>query len=292
MKLTKFPIFCQSCRKHIENLSNMLVMDELMPQAFCSEDCALDFYTPYISFFEKQETQLRKVLNLEESLNLSNEEQEEILKKSLSNPSSSYFKTDELGDRFFYFLTKNEDKIFSIAILKVFEDKPAFLIHLIITSSKDLFEYYQEDKSFDFAGDSERKLEKKEITIGKDTIEMVEQLKSEYLAQLLEDRDDDNDIGFEKFLLYDNCLDKTLSEPDESYLFTDSENRIICTQIKAFERNGESFFYFVICLKITDSDHLNENEEFLVPILSFPSNDSSLYEDYKKGVCQTKKSLN
>ena len=108
----------------------------------------------------------------------------------------------------------------------------------------------------------------------------VENKKSLYIADMLEERSP-RDIPFESFHLYDSYFEKTMCEPDEVYLNKDVEGDKVKVYIKACEREGVSFYYFVVCMEHTQNS--NALKEGLIPILSFPTLDAKTYHRYRKG---------
>ena len=62
-------------------------------------------------------------------------------------------------------------------------------------------------------------------------------------------------------------------------LYNDEGDEIV-TYIKSHVQQGQTFFYIVVCMK---KDQNGGKEEILLPIVSFPSIDPTLYQKYKKG---------
>jgi hypothetical protein len=72
-----------------------------------------------------------------------------------------------------------------------------------------------------------------------------------------------------------------MMDPDEIFKKNDDEGDIIYTYIKAHDREGVSFYYFIVCYRISEGDEANTDT--LVPIISFPSVDGEMYRLYKDG---------
>jgi hypothetical protein len=118
-----------------------------------------------------------------------------------------------------------------------------------------------------------------EMGLAPEVSEAIESKKSSFLASLLKERSI-KDIPYEDFYDYDKFMVTTLEGPDEVYTEKDGEGDDLFTYIKAHEKDGISFYYFVICLSIESS---REEEDTILPILGFPSLDGKTYKNFRKG---------
>ena len=139
-------------------------------------------------------------------------------------------------------------------------------------------EKMKEPKSFH--SNSEEGSKKDTIEIDENILQEVESKKSSYLAHLLEERSP-ADIPVESFSLYEAYFEPTMMDPDEIFSRKDEEGDVIYTYIKAHDREGVSFYYFIVCLRIEKG--FEENKDALVPIISFPSVDGDIYRTYREG---------
>ncbi len=299
MKLKRYSYHCSQCRDSIENIGDAYIVDESRPQAFCSEKCIVQYHDLDIKHFELQESEIRKKLALEdEDVGLSTEDSNHVVEETLDEPTFVYEDRDELGQLYYYLHSTHEieDKEFNVIIIvKYFANKPSFIYHHVITQSEELTQYYRAGKKVrksDEAVETIGDLKKEELILPRIVMDEVEQMRSVMVAEMIEIREDD-DIDIEKFALYENYVEGTLTDPDEVFEYIDEEKRAISVNIKAYSLNQESFFYYVVCLKLNPKDAgLKEKEDVLIPILSYPSTDHKTYLYHQKGNATTKKSLN
>jgi hypothetical protein len=176
-----------------------------------------------------------------------------------------------------------------------------------MTSFEEVLRYYRKgvqiSSKFELAQESSveseeivsnEDLEKEQLVLPQDVIDNIENLRSSYLADYLHVRSE-SDIPMEKFSYYDNCIEPCISEPDEVCEFIDKSGCILNTHIKSFSYAPEdSFFYYVICLKLDEKfkDQETPDEDVLIPVLSFPSNSRDIYSHFRKGDMITRKSVN
>src|SRR5690606_13417364 len=109
---------------------------------------------------------------------------------------------------------------------KYFGEKPSFIFHHIFTMSKEVLKYYQtgrpyrgkkEGSSGQRAEDlNDDELRKEELVLPKEVMDEMEQMRSEFVADMVSNRSD-FDIDIEKFPLYENYIEMTLSDPDEVF---------------------------------------------------------------------------
>jgi hypothetical protein len=283
-KTGRYPFYCKQCRERIENISQSFVVDEYGGEPFCSEDCISQFFDPHIHFFEDQERQIREDLHCLEKFSFSPDEEQGLVQSCLEKPDEIWSDKDEFGSKYYYFFIKM-GAYQVIAVTLVFDSRPSFLFHHIITQDKKVIEFYQ--KGIKQAGEGEN-LKKDEIVVEPGVIEIIEQKKSEYLAQMLELRDDE-DIDIEKFGEYDAFFEPTLHDPDETCEGDDDDHKV-CTHIKGFSLKGQAFFYYSIFL-VTQNPK-NTVEDVYIPIFSFPSNSDRVYRFYSKGQKTVEKLLN
>lgn len=274
-------------------------MDESRPQAFCSEKCIVQFHDLDIKHFEVQENEIRKKLDIQkEEVGITTEDISDAIEETLDEPTHVYEDRDELGQMFYYLHSTHEiDEIeFNIIIIsKYFGEKPSFIYHHIITQSEELTQYYRVGKKVtkgpqtaEMVGD----FKKEELILPRVVLDDVEQMRSEMVAEMIQMRGEE-DIPIEKFPLYENYVEGTLTDPDEVFEYEDDLKRVISVNIKAYSLNKESFFYYVVCLKVNPKEAgIKEKEDVLIPVITYPSKDRATYLHHQKGSCTTKKSLN
>lgn len=281
--------FCESCRKQLGDACDLHFVEDSSDRGFCSENCILNFYRPYMAAFESEERAFRKKLLLEdEVLPQQILESDDYLQQSLDKPSEVYSYESEIGQRFYTHITElfyGGDSYFSIMIVSYIDHAPSFVFYRTITQSQSLINLYRRgDSVLDSLElgeiNSTSTEETEEFDISDEVMEEVEVKKSMILADLLIKRSDE-DISFEHFIVYDEYLEKTLQAPDEIYEFHDAHGDKLYTNIKSFKNSNESFFYIVLTYPYqfkSGSDGVIQ-----IPIIGFPSKDEKLYPKYAQG---------
>lgn len=267
----------------------MLLVEEKNMKGFCSEACILEFYTPVLEHIAEEEKKLRFHHNIDSEEVLKYRVDEKLLQKTFESPSEIWAYQNEIGEEFFTFIYHGEweehKDIYVIIMTFIFDQVPSFVLFQTVTQNEEFVSEYRVGGKIDELDDflKERALEQgPEAFLDPKVIEMVEQKKSSYLAKLMEQRTEE-DIPVEEFSVYESYVQDCLEEPDEVFQHDDEDGEKIFTYIKSFEREDVTFFYFVLCIHVTTD--VEANEDILVPIISFPSQDGELYQNYKKGEC-------
>lgn len=285
MKLSNRIYFCEHCRKIKKTIDELLFVEDAIARGFCSDPCIEKFFEPHVTYYENFEKELRKSVNLEK------EDVSDIVGKPaymdqvLRRPDEVWKDVNDLGEELYCFVKHFEDKQwgeFSMAVLcLVFDKRPSFIIAATASRHISLINKFKIGvalSDFELSSDDNSK---QTVTVDEQTLIDVEQKKGSMLAQMLSERSP-ADIPFESFHLYDEYFDQTLSGPDEIYSSIDEAGDRILTYIKAFERDGVSFYYFVINFPYKTAS-VDESMEALIPIISFPSVDGEVYRHFKKG---------
>lgn len=303
MSSQKHIYYCDGCKKVMSSIEEVIFVEQVRYRAFCNEKCIIDFFTPLINFFETEEYEFRREFNVEENIKIALNDRERMMDQTLKNPDELWVHGHELSEEIYYYIKKHEEfnDTYMVAATLVFEGYPSFILLELLTTRESVLSFYRRGRKTEartqqnsnqtssMENDQEslasnesnefRELERVDPKL----IEFIERKKSFFLAKLLEDRKD-NDINFESFPQYDHLLHETLERPDEVYMQEFSEEGAeipFFIYIKNFQNDEHSFFYVAICLHYS-VDH-EAMEETLIPIISFPSNDSELYMKYKKG---------
>lgn len=277
--------YCTNCRKHIENLEKLLFIDDYSLRGFCSEECILEFYSPYIDSFYAQEAQMRKDLKLAEQGLAAPEIEKKIFSELIESPHEIWMERNDLGEVFFTHISFFDDYgLYAAMICAQYEGEVSFIFHKCITRSESLINCYrraQKVQTSKTVGELES-----EVVSGEDDVELpaelmeeLEQKKSHQLANLLQLRKDE-DIDYGEFMDYEAFLPQTLEDPDEVYESMDDEGDEISTFIKSFQYHKGAFFYVVLCWRC---EVKSMNEQMLIPILAFPSTDQQLYAEFAIG---------
>lgn len=270
--------YCSECKKIISKVEDLFFVEDGTPRGFCSEVCIEKYYSEIVKHFEKEVEKKKKDLGIDE--NLEQHEEAFLVDELLKEPDEIWRVENQLKEEFFIFIKENKElKSWLIASCFIFNFRPSFILSLDSTKSKELVDSFRygekvEDLSPYKQGENDNVLEQ-------EVLDDIEQKKSSVLAELLENRLE-TDIPFESFPLYEEYFDLTLYNPDEMYMKEDEEGDEIVACIKAHEKEGVSFYYFVLCIHVGDKvDNVDPNAIF--PILGFPSVDGNIYKKYQSG---------
>lgn len=277
--------FCNQCKKIITNVEDLLFVEESSQRGFCTEKCIEDFYSPLFIHYEKMEKEIRKDLNIQNEPCLKLLEKNDLVDKLFSVPLEIHHSMNELEEEIFSFIGKypqeNGEEVWLLSLCYVYEAKPSFVFLLTATHNQELVNYFRFGDQIEDIDEFLSVEDAPEVKGNpKEILETVEQKKSSLLAVMIEERSP-HDIPIEEFFSYEECFQPTIESPDEVYTCEDDEGDVLYTYIKAHEKNGSSFFYFVVCFNFASDP--NEKTESLLPIISFPSLDADTYKKHARG---------
>ena len=289
MSFFKSVQFCSQWKKLVSSTDDLLFVESDSTTGFCSEPCIENFYSPLVDYFEEQEKAWRAQNELLDEEILEVVGRPSFMDMLLKKPHEIWVQDDVCGSPVYSFIRSFEDKKYGkfhlMCLCFTYDYGPSFIISASATKNAKLLENYRwgeqiEDLTpfYDQISTTEAPVES--IEIDEHILMMLENKKSQYLAHLIEERSP-ADIPIEAFTLYEEYFEKTMMNPDEIYRHQDEEGDTIYTYIKAHDREGVSFYYFIICSRVKEGADLNT--EALYPILSFPSVDGEMYKLYQKG---------
>ena len=96
--MSKKLYFCTSCRKKIPKVDQLLFVEE-SKRGFCSEDCIVSFFTPYMKHFDQEEVSFRENLGLNPEMDANLFQDKELFEQVLYNPSEVWI---EKNDQIFF----------------------------------------------------------------------------------------------------------------------------------------------------------------------------------------------
>ena len=274
--MLKSLFFCENCRGKVQKASDLHFIEDHSDRGFCSEKCIMEFYRPYLNWLEKEEIKLREELNIDKEETYAEITSSQIrLKSALESPDEIWILSNETEQQFFTHIAKLNLQgrvLYYILICSYVDNEPSFVFYRTATTHIELVDKYRRDSVYRPTN------EKLDATskVPSEIFEMVEQKKSEMLANLLAQRSV-HDIAFEEFTNYDEYFNHTIEEPDEVFENEDDTGDTLYTYIKSFKLGDESFFYVVVGY-LFESD-----EQVLIPIISFPSVDKKIYPLYAVG---------
>ncbi|GEM_PF-5359910 len=290
MKFGKTPLFCTSCRKELPEEGPVLLLEDNHARYFCTEACAEKFYTPIVKRYK--DFQLR----------LQSKEQDSLLDEMLGDPSvidallyspNEVWMVSNLADECVYhFISelgeKDGKKISGVCASLVKKFKPSFVITLLVTKKIDFVNEYRCGVKLDaanFQGSSSKssveQYDGQLDYLSEEIVITLEKIKSELLAIHLENRNE-FDVPYEHFTKYDHYLQLTLDAPDEIRAFNDLDTPLWC-YIKSGRNldDEQAFFYLVICLN--QGVEQQTGKSIVIPVFSFPTIDSKIYNFFRTG---------
>ncbi|OUR97800.1 hypothetical protein A9Q84_06260 [Halobacteriovorax marinus] len=284
MSFKKDFYFCYECKKPVSKLEDLLFVESGSTRSFCGEKCIETFFKPITSHFESIEKILRKKYAVESEECLNYLSDVTIMEKSMTDPDEIWCHENGIKEEIYSFIKKVEieknDPFYVIILCTIFDTYPGYVLLSTITRSKYLMEEFRIGEEVDLQDHFSLTADEGEIEVDHAELQGIEQKKSELLANHI-DLLSDADIPIDKYPLYDNYIESTMDAPDETFKSQDHSGDTIYTYIKAFDKQGVSFYYFVLCMKLDMGDDIGE--EVIVPVLTFPSVDGDLYRNYHKG---------
>ncbi|MBT4792462.1 MAG: hypothetical protein HON90_12900 [Halobacteriovoraceae bacterium] len=273
--------FCESCRNEIVDITSILFVEDESDRGFCSKECIMKFYRPYMVKLEGEEAAFRKVLELDnEQQHLDLLANNHYINNTLKFPTETWIVTDELSKSFYTHileLSVNGQDLYLILICSYIESGPSFVFYKTITGSIDLVNMYRRDMKYSKVTDPVNAEDSQKIEIPNDVVEYVESKKSQLLALFVINRKV-GDIQIDNFAMYDKYMQQTLLAPDEVYEYCDDDGDTLQNYIKSFKLGTASFFYVVIVYQHKDTD-----VTYAVPILGLPSVDEEGYAQFARG---------
>jgi hypothetical protein len=264
--------FCSECKKILTNIKDLYFIRDHTDISFCSEECIEDFYQPLSSYLVKKiKNSLEK--NEDEFVQFFLDSDEELENVSMKYDQKIAIKND-LNEEIFICI-KFLDRHFIAIISTFFENEVSYIFVVLKSNSKKLLTDLRKNNSIEVNAEIDPEIINEELKI----IEMVEAKKSHFLSDLLMIQRP-SDIQFEDFFKYDKELNETLYNPDEVYEFKDKEGDLIISYLKSFVVKGNQVIYVVL---LAFKQNINGSESKIFPILSFPTNDFTLYSNYKIG---------
>jgi hypothetical protein len=282
--------YCTNCKKKVETAADLLFIERRSLKGFCCDGCILEFYAPVIDSMREQELIWRHELNLKASEWPAGERlaDQQFTEKCLHEPTELRKVVNELDEEFFIHILTTEIELqvyHYIIVTSHFEEGPSFIYFQTLTQSQELVNRFKMGSHLltesENPSTSTSSIKEERLQLPSEMMECIDHKKSELLAKLLQVRLD-SDIELEQYPFYEGFLQRTLDDADKIIkLKEDLTGDYLVTYIKSFQENNTTFFYTVVCLKIDVAEV--KQGEVLVPVLSFPSVDSNLYEHFSKG---------
>jgi hypothetical protein len=273
--------FCKHCKKVLHELEDLLFVEEGSPNCFCSEACIEKFYSPLVDYFTGKIDKLQKDLKLQADPALELLESSSAIEKALSRPDEIWRIENQLKEEVYTYISKQKFEgkdAYLLIICFVFNKSPSFVLAMTATSNEFMMQKFQVGEQIESIDEFYKQQVMMESNIDSDTIEHVEFKKSAILAEHMTLRKE-TDISFENFGIYDDFIASTLQDADEVYSYTDNDGDDLKVFIKAHEKDGISFFYVVICYPYS----MDEVNETVIPVISFPTIDGDLCSEYRRG---------
>lgn len=306
----KYPpvYFCHQCKKLSHNVETLLLVEDFANRSFCSDACIVQFFSPLINHYEKEEKEIRKSLTVSKESCLMFRENSFYIQKTLEQPQEVWENTSELGEKLYVYMARYEEEDFPfwmVMILYLYHKVPSFVFFQTVTNSAELMAQYRRGKQIENlpeffakrfdpnkpvaseAGGEPVSQNQNEVQVEltQDMLDQLEQKKSMLLAHLLSNRKE-SDITFENFYLYEKNVPVTIESPDEVYTYQDDEGDELLVYLRGFQESSVSYYFVVICDRLdVKGQHTEENsdDEIIYPILAFPTLDAKLAKLYCHG---------
>lgn len=280
MKFFNRPVyFCSNCKSIVETIEELYFVEETSPRAFCSEKCIEEFYFPFIDTFENQKALIRDELGVQESDLEEYLSHPDLIDGLFSTPDEIWVFDNLLKEEIYIFIKKvtvEERSIHLVSMCLVFNFRPSFVLAVDVTENQKITDLYRMGNKIEDLGPFYKAAKESEESPELVSGEELEQRKASLLAAMLNHRVP-SDIQFEQFNLYETYQFPTLETPDlvTEWLDEKDQNFHICS--KAFELEGNSFYYIVVCLPYVTG------EGQFIPVLGFPTIDGNLYNSFTNG---------
>ena len=286
--LNRSVYFCNHCKKAVLDVEELLFVEERSARAFCSEDCIEKYYQPIVAFYENIERETRAELKIGDEDCRTMISDPVVMDKSLTRPDEIWRWENEIGEDLFIFIKSfSMERPFHVVIMcHLFERQPSFILLAMATRSPELLAKYRGGEQITDPGEFIARDDLPEgaidLELEQESLNAIEAKKSAFLARLLQDRIA-ADIPFEQFDLYEKYFKTTLEDPDEIYRDEDDDGDQIFNYIKAYQQNGISFYYFIVCVELEKEEGAHEETRKIIPLMAFPTLDGELYKMYRSG---------
>lgn len=281
----------------------MLLVEDFASKSFCSDACIVQFFTPLINYYEKEEKEIRKSLTFNKESCLIFRENSYYIQQTLEHPQEVWENVSELGEKNYVYIARHEDQDFPfwmVMILYLYHKVPSFVFFQTVTNSPELVEQYRRGQKIENIPEflSQKAVDKAkpspegeapstqnpnevQVELTPEMVDQLEQKKSMLLAHLLSNRKE-SDIAFENYYLYEKNVPLTIESPDEIYTYQDDEGDELLVYMRGFQEGSVSFYFVVICNKL-DVKTKSSEDEVIYPILAFPTLDAALAKLYCHG---------
>jgi hypothetical protein len=277
--------YCYECKKSVDKLEDLLFVEAGSTRSFCNEKCIEKYFKPITDDLEKTEKSFRKKYALETEKCLEYLNDISIMESVMTAPDEMWCLENGIKEEVFSFIKKieleNKNPFYVVVLCSIFDTYPGYVLLSTVTESKFLMEEFRIGEEVDIEEHfSENLIEDGSMSISNNEVEIIDKKKSTILERHI-DNLSIADIPVDKYELYEEYLETTMEDPDQVFKRNDDDGDTLFTYIKAYDKQGVSFYYFVVCMKLDMEGE--EGEEVIVPILTFPSVDGDLYRLYHEG---------
>ncbi|MBS1958904.1 MAG: hypothetical protein JST80_05480 [Bdellovibrionales bacterium] len=287
-------IHCYDCKNIIEARDQALFVEEEVGRYFCSEGCIVAHFTPDI---EKLEREYGRHVSAQD---LSPEERERFAHLrwlTLEQPGEVWVEKTKAGDHRYTLVAEyrpeegtGPKKVWGVAVCLMLRQEPSFLYLAFVTGDRDLVDVFRRGEQLQIIRRDEPKPhlqdgggtgnDETELESTNETPEGIDRLADSWTeadsvrAQIIKQRKD-NDIPFEDFGFYQNCLEETLQEPSELWSFLPKAAKRVYHFIRRYEHDA-SYWYVVIARDTSDETQIEIVD-------AFPTNDETLVQACRHG---------
>ncbi len=279
-KFNKKYYLCSFCKRVFHSHQDLLFVEDNLPRGFCTEACIEQYFRPMVKLYETIEGELREKLSIKNESTLNVLKSPQYLEKLLKQPKEVWVLENDFNEKIYSIISPYQDNsgktFYLMALCLYYQGKPAFIFLVTATSYIPFLEEFRIGTKV--SGTQNNSLLKvSDYLKDSDLLNVVEHKKSFLLSEVLKTRSS-RDIPLFDFPNYEQFMKNTVEGPDEVYAFKDDLGDKFVTYIKSFNEEKNIFYYFVICLAVSQSA-----KEQIVPVLFFPSKDGKIYQMFSKG---------
>lgn len=292
--------YCNECKKIMPRPEDVYFAEQGFYRCFCSEECIFRFFTPLMIHLEEEENTFRNRLGITNDLMVSQEKFQSYIKSTVEDPDEIWSSPRDGGEEIYTLISKLETRekgaVYIILLIFTYEGRPSLTLLATLTQHEKLVQKYRigskighlkENLDFGLIGPDPNNANP--LNLDEITLEILES-KKEKMYDLLMKNVGAQDIPITEYDGYQKYLPITLDDPDEVYEELKDGDVEFVTCIKNFDDGEKKFFYIAISYYYESNPETQE--EVLIPIFSFPSQDSKIYKLFQIGQRVNGPSLN
>ncbi|MBC7385300.1 MAG: hypothetical protein H7301_03935 [Cryobacterium sp.] len=269
---------CTACEKTLKGDDRALFVEEEVGRIFCSEDCITQHFQPQIDLIEKQYFKFRP------KDDLTPEEREQFAHLrwiTIQEPDEIWLEKQANGDKRHTLISQfkpGSKPVWCVCICLYLRGEPSFLYMAFPTRSKALVERFRRGDRVEYEK-SDPAAQTSDVLDAKTDGLAAGWSQAETIRAEIHGTRDARDIPEEEYGLYENLLEKTLSEPDELWIVESKDDGEPDRYqfLKSFpDEEGGPIHYVVVAQESDQTEHLEVLEQI-------PTRNFALLRHYRRG---------